>query len=75
MSALWRHLTHPEGMTVSLLAKAAGMDKHQVRAELVRDELHAAQGAVTAARRRMTCCVMSRCMSRYIIAKISPGRP
>ena len=35
MSALWRHLTHPEGMTVSLLAKAAGMDKHQVRAELV----------------------------------------
>ena len=32
---VWRHLTHPDGMTVSLLVNATGMTKEQVRAELV----------------------------------------
>lgn len=32
--SVWRHLTHPDGMTVSLLVKATGMSKEQVRAEL-----------------------------------------
>ena len=32
--SIWRHLTHPDGMTVSLLVKATGMTKEQVRAEL-----------------------------------------
>lgn len=30
----WRHLTHPDGMTVSLLVTATGMTKDKVRAEL-----------------------------------------
>lgn len=34
MSPVWRHLTHPDGMTVSLLVKATGLTKDQVRAEL-----------------------------------------
>ena len=34
MSAVWRHLTHPDGMTVSLLVTATGLSKEQVRAEL-----------------------------------------
>ena len=33
--SIWRHLTHPDGMTVSLLVKATGITKEQVRAELV----------------------------------------
>jgi len=34
MSQVWRHLTHPDGMTVSLLVKATGLSAEQVRAEL-----------------------------------------
>lgn len=34
MSGVWRHLTHPDGMTVSLLVTATGLSKEQVRAEL-----------------------------------------
>lgn len=34
MSQVWRHLTHPDGMTVSLLAAATGLSTEQVRAEL-----------------------------------------
>ena len=33
-SPIWRHLTHPDGMTVSLLAKATGMSVKEVRADL-----------------------------------------
>ena len=33
-SPLWRHITHPDGMTVSLLVKATGLPVKQVRAEL-----------------------------------------
>ena len=32
--SIWRHLTHPDGMTVSLLVTATGLSKEQVRAEL-----------------------------------------
>lgn len=32
--SVWRHLTHPDGMTVSLLATATGLSAEQVRAEL-----------------------------------------
>ena len=32
--SVWRHLTHPDGMTVSLLVAATGLSKEQVRAEL-----------------------------------------
>ena len=34
MSGIWRHLTHPDGMTVSLLVTATGLSTEQVRAEL-----------------------------------------
>ena len=33
-STVWRHLTHPGGMTVSLLVTATGLSAEQVRAEL-----------------------------------------
>lgn len=33
-SPIWRHLTHPDGMTVSLLVKATGMTVKEVRADL-----------------------------------------
>lgn len=33
-SPIWRHLTHPLGMTVSLLERATGLTKLQVRQEL-----------------------------------------
>ena len=32
--SVWRHITHPDGMTVSLLVTATGLSKEQVRAEL-----------------------------------------
>ena len=32
--SVWRHLTHPDGMTVSLLVAATGLSTEQVRAEL-----------------------------------------
>lgn len=32
--SVWRHLTHPDGMTVSLLVTATGLSAEQVRAEL-----------------------------------------
>ena len=32
--SVWRHLTHPDGMTVSLLVAATGLSAEQVRAEL-----------------------------------------
>lgn len=32
--SVWRHLTHPDGMTISLLATATGLSAEQVRAEL-----------------------------------------
>lgn len=32
--SVWRHLTHPDGMTVSLLVTATGLSTEQVRAEL-----------------------------------------
>lgn len=35
MSPLWRHLTHIEGMTVSLLVAATGLSKAEVRADLL----------------------------------------
>lgn len=34
MTPIWRHLTHPDGMTVSLLVKATGLTVNQVRADL-----------------------------------------
>ena len=32
--SVWRHITHPDGMTVSLLVAATGLSAEQVRAEL-----------------------------------------
>ena len=32
--SVWRHLAHPNGMTVSLLVTATGLSAEQVRAEL-----------------------------------------
>ena len=32
--SVWRHITHPDGMTVSLLVAATGLSTEQVRAEL-----------------------------------------
>lgn len=32
--SVWRHITHPDGMTVSLLVTATGLSKEQVRADL-----------------------------------------
>ena len=29
MSGIWRHLTHPDGMTVSLLVTATGLSPRQ----------------------------------------------
>lgn len=33
-SPIWKHLTHPLGMTVSLLEKATGLTRKQIRADL-----------------------------------------
>ena len=39
MTPIWRHLTHPEGMTAKLLADATGMSEKAVRADLAGLEL------------------------------------
>lgn len=69
--SVWRHLTHPDGMTVSLLATATGLSAEQVRADDVRDACANAVSVFAEETNAGQCREVAEYMREVLLAQIA----